>query len=247
MRNYLLAALLSLPSLLSALEHQTLLAAGKKVTVIQLDLSRDHLRLYHRDEQGKPLRRLEHLAAWLRGQGQTLLFGMNAGMYHGDFSAVGLYVSEGKELSPLNLKDGVGNFFMKPNGVFALTEKGACILPSMDYTALKGTVKLATQSGPLLLHRGKLHPQFMQGSKNRLIRNGVGILSPTKVCFAISEEPVNFHEFASFFRDALHCQDALFLDGTVSSLYLPALQRQDFRMELGPMLGVAVAATPSPK
>ena len=53
-----------------------------------------------------------------------------------------------------------------------------------------------------------------------------------------SEAPVNFHEFATMFRDVLRCPDALFLDGTISSLHAPKLNRSDFRMDLGPMIGV---------
>jgi uncharacterized protein YigE (DUF2233 family) len=66
----------------------------------------------------------------------------------------------------------------------------------------------------------------------------VGVPSPNVAVFAISEAPINFYEFATMFRDLLHCPDALFLDGTISSLYSPELKRNDFRMDLGPMIGV---------
>ena len=85
---------------------------------------------------------------------------------------------------------------------------------------------------------GKLHPAFKANSESRLLRNGVGVPSPDIALFVISEAPVNFHELAVLFRDKLHCPDALFLDGTVSSLYAPALKRCDFRAELGPVFGV---------
>jgi len=49
---------------------------------------------------------------------------------------------------------------------------------------------------------------------------------------------VTFHEFAQFFRDTLGCRDALYLDGSVSSLYAPQLGRADRRAKLGPMFGV---------
>ncbi len=49
---------------------------------------------------------------------------------------------------------------------------------------------------------------------------------------------MNFHEFASFFRDTLRCREALFLDGTISSLHSTALKRSDFRMDLGPIIAV---------
>jgi uncharacterized protein YigE (DUF2233 family) len=57
--------------------------------------------------------------------------------------------------------------------------------------------------------------------------------------FVNSEAPLNFYEFASFFRDTLRCNDALFLDGTISSLHSIELKRSDFRMDLGPIIGIA--------
>ncbi len=53
----------------------------------------DLLQLYHRDDTGAPFKRFDRLAAWLQPQGNKLVFAMNAGMYHADFSAVGLFVS----------------------------------------------------------------------------------------------------------------------------------------------------------
>lgn len=111
-------------------------------------------------------------------------------------------------------------------------------METSEYPRIQERVLLATQSGPLLLRAGRMHPAFREGSSNRLFRNGVGVPSPEIAIFAISEAPVNFHEFATFFRDVLRCPDALFLDGTISSLYAPQLQRNDFRMDLGPILGV---------
>lgn len=67
----------------------------------------------------------------------------------------------------------------------------------------------------------------------------MGVSGHTAI-FVISEQPVNFYEFALYFRDVLHCRDALYLDGTVSALHSLALRRSDFTRELGPILGVAV-------
>lgn len=163
---------------------------------------------------------------------------MNAGMYHGDFTPVGLFVSEGHELTPLNTSSAPGNFFLKPNGVFLIGPRGAAVVETSEYPKIPGPITLATQLGPLLLRRGQIHPAFRPNSQNRLIRNGVGVPSPGVVIFAISQDPVTFHEFATFFRDSLQCPDALFLDGTVSSLHSPSLNRSDFRMDLGPIIGV---------
>ncbi|TLD70620.1 hypothetical protein FEM03_12225 [Phragmitibacter flavus] len=223
-------------------EYLEMMAAGKKVTVCKVDLRKEKLELFHRDDAGLPLKSFDGLGAWLEAKGRVLSFAMNAGMYHGDFSAVGLYVADGRQVVPLNLEDAEGNFFLKPNGVFLISDKGARVVESAEYLKVreKERVKLATQSGPLLLRAGILHPMFNLESKSRLFRNGVGVKSPHEVFFAISEEPVNFYEFATFFRDVLKCPDALFLDGTISSLYAPELKRNDKKMDLGPMIGIAV-------
>ena len=98
--------------------------------------------------------------------------------------------------------------------------------------------RLATQSGPMLVVDGRIHPRFRRESTSVLFRNGVACPDPQTVLFTITDEPVNLHHFARFHRDALKCRDALYLDGTISSWFAPALQRNDFRMELGPILGV---------
>ena len=234
----ILILLLTAISTAPGVEFSTVEIAGKRITVCRVNVKQEKLQLFHRDENGLPLRRFEYLAKALELRGQRLTFAMNGGMYHGDFSAVGLSVSNGRQLTPLNVAAAEGNFFLKPNGVFLVSDAGARVVESSEYPRLKERVQLATQSGPLLLRNGRMHPAFMEGSKNRLFRNGVGVPSPEVALFAISEAPVNFHEFATMFRDVLRCPDALFLDGTISSLHAPKLNRSDFRMDLGPMIGV---------
>ncbi len=229
---------LSLVGAASAVEFSTVEIAGKRVTVCRVDVHKERLQLVHRDDAGQPFKRFDRLTAWLQPRGQTLVFAMNGGMYHGDFSAVGLSVSDGQQLTPLNVAKGKGNFFLKPNGVFLVSEAGARIVESSEYPRLHERAIIATQSGPLLVHDGKIHPAFKPTSKSRRIRNGVGVSSPEIAIFAISEAPVNFHEFARLFRDTLRCPNALFLDGVISSLHSPALKRSDSRMDLGPIIAV---------
>ncbi len=216
--------------------------AGKRVTICRVNVRKERIQLFHRDEAGLPFKRFEKLSPWLQAKGQKLVFAMNGGMYHGDFSAVGLSVADGKQLTPLNLAPGEGNFFLKPIGVFLVSEAGARVIDAAEYPHLREKALLATQSGPLMLRAGRMHPAFRQGSENRLFRNGVGVPHPDIAIFAISEAPINFHEFSTLFRDVLKCPDALFLDGTISSLHSPKLGRSDFRMDLGPIIGVTEKA-----
>jgi len=215
-------------------------AAEPRYTVVKIDVRKERLELFLHDDSGAPFKRFDRLEAWLAARNRQLVFAMNAGMYHADFSPVGLLVQEGREEAPLNLAAGAGNFFLKPNGVFLVSDAGPRVVESSEYAALpKEGVRLATQSGPLLLRRGVVHPAFIPDSDSRKIRNGVGVSGHTAI-FVISEQPVNFYEFALYFRDVLHCRDALYLDGTVSALHSLALRRSDFTRELGPILGMAV-------
>lgn len=223
---------------LSAVEFSTAQIAGKPLTVCRVDLRKERLELFLHDDAGQPIKRFERLVTLLEARGRKLTFAMNAGMYHADFSPVGLFIADGKQLAPLNTGKAEGNFFLKPNGVFVITENGARVVETSEFPQIRERVILATQSGPMLVHRGRLHPAFRAESESRLFRNGVCAPTPEVVIFVNSEAPVNFHEFATFFRDTLRCTEALFLDGTINSLHATALKRSDFRMDLGPIIGV---------
>ncbi|HKS30541.1 MAG TPA: phosphodiester glycosidase family protein [Pyrinomonadaceae bacterium] len=210
---------------------------AQRFTTIRVDVRTERLELFLKDDEGRPFKSFDRLASWLAGRNKRLRFAMNAGMFEPDLSPVGLLVQEGQQVSALNLSDGTGNFFLKPNGVFLVSESGPRIVESAEYPALAQGARLATQSGPLLVRNGTLHPAINAASTSRLIRNGVGISGDT-VVFVISEQPVSFYELAIYFRDELHCPDALYLDGVVSSLYSTDLRRNDSRADLGPIIGV---------
>jgi uncharacterized protein YigE (DUF2233 family) len=198
---------------------------------------RDHIEIFLRDDSGRAFNTFDRLAAWLAGRNRRLRFAMNAGMYQTDFSPVGLLVRDGRRLSRLNVADGTGNFYLKPNGVLLVGESGARIVETSEYPGVARGVRLATQSGPLLVRNGRFHPGINPASTSRLVRNGVGVAGDS-LFFVISEVPVTFYELASYFRETLHCPDALYLDGVVSGLYSPALDRNDHRADLGPIIAV---------
>jgi uncharacterized protein YigE (DUF2233 family) len=161
-------------------------------------------------------------------------------MYRPDLSPVGLFVADERELVPLNRHTGSGNFSQQPNGVFLLDGHGARVLTTDEYGQEKPKPLLATQSGPMLVHQGELttSPVMNANSQSRRIRNGVCAPSPNTAVFVISESPVTFHEFAVYFRESLGCSEALYLDGSISSLYAPRLARADDWFNMGPIIGV---------
>jgi uncharacterized protein YigE (DUF2233 family) len=202
-------------------------------TVCSFDLAKADLRLFWKKAGGGAYASFSALAEDLRSRGLKLTFGMNAGMYKDDLSPVGLYIENGEELRKLNTADvrtrPAPNFYKKPNGVFYLEHGHAGILETGAYQTLRPNVEFATQSGPMLLVHGELHPAFIKDSSDRKRRNGVGLTSATEVHFVIADAPVNFYDFARFFRDGLGCREALFLDGgSASGLYAPELGRSDW-------------------
>jgi uncharacterized protein YigE (DUF2233 family) len=227
--------------LLAILALLLLCAAGRAderpFTVVRVDLASQNLELFLKDEQGIPFNQFDRLQSWLATKHRRLLFAMNAGMYHADFSPVGLFVSNGKQESPLNLATGEGNFFLMPNGVFLVSKSGPRVIESSEYATTKESVRLATQSGPLLVRNGVIHPAFNPQSTSRLIRNGVGV-SGNRVFFVMSDRPVTFYEFAQFFRDSLGCPDALYLDGVISGMFSTDLNRRDSTRNLGPIIAI---------
>lgn len=213
------------------------------LVVCRFDPQAVDMRLVLAGPDGDPYRQFEALAGAVAAGGGTLEFAMNAGMYHSDRSPVGLYVEDGDELAPLSRRDGPGNFHMLPNGVFYLLEDGtAGVLASDAYAEAGLAPRFATQSGPMLVIDGALHPAFNPEGTSRRRRNGVGVTEDGTVVFALSDFPVTFHTFARAFRDGLGTPDALYLDGVVSRVWAPALGRAEKGLDLGPM--VAVIAQP---
>jgi uncharacterized protein YigE (DUF2233 family) len=229
------------PAFASAVECSEVQFQTARSTVCRVDLRTDRLQLFLNDKSGKPLTSFRRVVDSLAVRNEQLAFAMNAGMYREDYSPLGLLVMDGQQVHRLNLASGFGNFYLKPNGVFVLSASGARIVESSEYRLLPEPTAFATQSGPLLIHAGQVNPQFSPQGTSRLIRNGVGVVSAHEVLFVISEDPINFYDFAVLFRDRLKCGDALYLDGNVSSLYSQSLGRHDERVPLGPIIGVTVS------
>ena len=172
-------------------------------------------------EQGAPYRSLGAYAASRRTDPQPVRFVMNAGMFDDDGQPIGYYVENGEKLKDLNRAKGPGNFHMLPNGVFFGAGNKWQVRSSEDfYTAVDKRPDFGTQSGPMLVIDGQLNAQFEDDSSSMKWRSGVCATSPTRVVFAVSETPVNFHTFARLFRDGLGCRDALYLDGSISQFYV---------------------------
>ena len=205
--------------------------------VCDVPLDRTDLVLRAEDERGEPYETFEKAAGSVDGRRVRLI--MNGGMYHEDRQPVGLAVQDARLLKNVVRGTGSGNFSLHPNGIFFIENGKAQVMETGRYLAGGHAPQLATQSGPMLLIDGKLHPRFIEGSDSRYVRNGVCASADGRtVHLVLSRQPVNFWEFAVFFRDRLHCRNALFFDGHISSLYYPDGGIDYRRDRLGPMLVV---------
>jgi uncharacterized protein YigE (DUF2233 family) len=238
-RKALVAAVLMWPCVAQAAETRCEKASSPVQGVIcVVDPAKAQLRLFWKDAEGNIFGGFQRLAQDVAGNGARLVFAMNAGMFNPDFSPVGLYVENGTEVHPVNRRAGDGNFGMRPNGILWIDKGRAGVTETQKFLSTNVRPAFATQSGPMLVIGGRIHPKIRPDGTSTKIRNGVGACEDGKVRFVITDEPVTFYRFATLFRDELHCQDALFLDGTISALYAPQLARMDGWRAIGPIVGV---------
>lgn len=209
-----------------------------KILSYIVDPEKQDLRLYWKSDSGEIFRSIGNLKKNIERKNRKLIFAMNGGMYQTDNSPLGLYIENSKTITRLNTRSGSGNFYLKPNGVFYITKDNKAGICTTAEFPKKKQVKYATQSGPMLLIDGKYNTAFKEGSLNINIRNGVGILPDNRIIFAMTKWPVNFYDFAKFFKDQ-GCKNALYLDGSISQTYLPEKNWVQTGGDFGVIIGVS--------
>ncbi len=172
-------------------------------------------------------------------EADSIAFAMNGGMYDEDNRPIGYYVENSERLKELNTADGEGNFHMKPNGVFYGTGGEWNVRATESFLAnVTERPEFGTQSGPMLVIDGAIHPTITADGPSRLIRNAVGVDDEGRAHFVISNAPISFGKLARFYKNELSVKNALFLDGNVSMLWNPATDRLDTGAPIGPIIVV---------
>ncbi len=203
----------------------------------EVDLKKEQLDFYWKDSNNKEFKSIGNLKNWLEKKNEKITFITNGGMYKKDNSPQGLYVENFIIKSALDTLNENGNFYLKPNGIFSVnSDKTASICTTSNYKA-NPAIEYATQSGPLLVINNELHTAFNKESKNLNIRNGVGILKNGKILFAMSKEPINFYDFAAFFKEK-GCKNALYFDGFVSRTYFPEKKYYQIDGDFGVLIAI---------
>ncbi|MGN6648387.1 MAG: phosphodiester glycosidase family protein [Cytophaga sp.] len=233
--HFLLAAIILLTGSLAAFTmHKN---QEQEFISYTVDPAKQDLKLYWKNDQGNILKSIQNLKTFVESKDSALIFAMNAGMYKEDNTPLGLFIQHSKTLVPVNNAAGHGNFYLKPNGIFYITTDRKALVCKTENFTNTGNVAFATQSGPMLLIDGQIHPAFVKGSTNLNFRNGVGILPNGKALFAMSTREINFYDFAAYFQKS-GCTNALYLDGFVSRTYLPEKRWIQTDGNFGAMIGV---------
>lgn len=221
---------------------------GVSFTHCTADPARHTIHMVLGPKGGAPYRSLSELAASRPSGNHAVAFAMNGGMFDDKGQPIGYYVEEGQRGHKLNTNEGWGNFHLQPNGVFYGDAKGRwAVRTTQDFAkTVSNRPDFGTQSGPMLVIGGKLHPKIDADGDSKKLRNAVGVDRKGRAHFVISDEPVSFGKLARLLRDKLDCPDALFLDGSVSSLWDPEHGRVDGGPPLGPLIVVEKATKGRP-
>jgi uncharacterized protein YigE (DUF2233 family) len=207
------------------------------------DPAKHRVRMVLDGPDGEPARSLTVLAGTLPDPA-VVAFAMNGGMYDTEGKPIGYYVENGDRRHTLNRNPGAGNFHLLPNGVFYGTGGEWHVRATENFAeSVTRRPEFATQSGPMLVIDGELHPGIAEDGTSLKIRNAVGVDATGRAHFVISEAPLSFGKLARYFRDRLETPNALFLDGSVSVLWDPAHDRLDEGVPLGPLIVVEKRAT----
>lgn len=237
LKSILLHGLIFFPVIAGSLIYANHFQPNEPFVSYIADPKKQEINLYWKNEQGHNFGSIGNLKRWLAKKNKTLIFATNGGMYKPDRTPQGLYIEKQKTLSSLDSSNNSGNFYLKPNGVFYLTTENLAFVCKTENFYNNGSIKFATQSGPMLVVDGQIHPAFKKGSSNLNIRNGVGILPNNKVVFAMSKKELSFYDFANYFK-SMGCKNALYLDGLVSRTYLPAKKWTETDGDFGVIIGI---------
>lgn len=191
------------------------------------------------DDADQPYRSLDAFSEAMGASENSIALAVNGGMFDPEGQPIGYYVEEGLRFTVLNQNEGPGNFHLLPNGVFfGETAEGPWRVWETERFAdsIGERPYFATQSGPMLVISGELHPAFDPDGTSRKIRNAGGVDAAGRAHFIISEAPVSFGKLARLYRDVLNVNNALFLDGSVSQMWDPASERLDKGAPIGPII-----------
>jgi hypothetical protein len=159
---------------------------------------------------------------------QGSFFAVNAGTTDANCDLLGLYIKEKVPTQPINLNNGEGNFYIKPNGFIGFLNNEIDIKNATKFNS-SVSYQNAIQNGPMLISDNVINPNFNVNSTNKNFRVGVGTFFSNNgqfMVFALSNSPLSFYQFAAFFSEKFKCNNALVLEGgEACSMHLPTYKK----------------------
>ena len=139
---------------------------GAKFTVCTFDPRHDNIRLFFTGTDGKPYGSLSALACGAKGEGRKAYVRDERWHVQQDQSRRPLcrgqpQAARGRHARRCN------EFHMKPNGVFWIGDGVAGVTETSRYLANTPPARYATQSGPMLIVDGKIHPKIRPNGTSR--------------------------------------------------------------------------------
>lgn len=204
---------------------QTLSLHGQHFKAVEANPEK--LQLHWKNEQGQAYGNFSQLKKQLSQKQQRVRVMMNAGIYTSNDQPAGLHIENHQQQHAINRRAGKGNFHLQPNGVFYLTKNNEpAIRTTASFIKKYGNnpqkhIRLATQSGPMLLINGIINQQFKEYGGSLYSRNGVCVTQDDRIIFIATAgfSKSNFYHFAQAAQQ-FGCHNALYLDGNLSKLYV---------------------------
>ncbi len=158
---------------------------------------------------------LRSLLAGIDGDGRVQM-AMNGGIYDKAYAPLGLYIEDGKRLTPVNRSAGGGTSLSARRRI--LVENGrAKIVPLPAYKP-SPAIRYAVQSGPMLIENGAINWRLKPSASSRKLRNGLVSISRAGWCYAQRSRD-QLYDFACYAQSKLGVRQMLYLDGTLSKMY----------------------------
>lgn len=187
-----------------------------------------------------PFGSMAALAESLGARADRVALAITAGLADDDGQPLGYFVENGERRTLLTLRAEAGAFAGQAGGVFFGEATGSWQVREAQAFAAETEERphFATQSTPLLVIDGEVHPAIPHDSANRSTRSGVGVDVRGRALFVISDEPVSMGKLARLYRDVLNVTDALCLGGAGAQVWDPAAGRMDEGPAFGPLIVV---------
>ena len=135
----------------------------------RVDAQKERIAMYWQDRHGKAWGSPAFAAGGIDGDGRVQM-AMNGGIYDKAYAPLGLYIEDGKRLTPVNRFRRRRNFFIRPAAYSGGKRwRKSCRCRRTNLPA----IRYAVQSGPMLIENGVINWRLKPPPVPRKLRNGL--------------------------------------------------------------------------